>query len=231
MTVIIPRRFCGPPDSGNGGYTCAHVARALGVGPAEVTLRRPIPMETPMELVAGEGTMLLMAGAETIATGVDATFPATTSPTITYAQAEAAAIASPAFHNHPFPTCFVCGPYRGDGLRIFPGLVTDAAERIFAAPWIPAAEFGDAQGRIKPEFLWAALDCPTGFAAGFPWAGTLVTGRLAAALIAPVRAGERCVLTSWKTGEEGRKHHAYCVLNGEDGTVRAQARATWIKLP
>src|SRR5258708_28781839 len=42
----------------------------------------------------------------------------------------------------------------------------------------PSGEFGDSRQLLRPEFLWAALDCPTGFAAGFPMAGKLVTGRL-----------------------------------------------------
>jgi hypothetical protein len=57
-----------------------------------------------------------------------------------------------------------------------------------------------------------------------------VTGRLGARLVAPVRVGEKCILLSWATGLEGRKHFAECVLFGEDGSLRAESRATWIKL-
>ncbi len=32
--VIIPARFNGPRDSGNGGYTCGRVAAELGAGGA-----------------------------------------------------------------------------------------------------------------------------------------------------------------------------------------------------
>ena len=39
-TLVIGSRFCGPPDSGNGGYVCGLIADYLG-GPAEVTLRKP----------------------------------------------------------------------------------------------------------------------------------------------------------------------------------------------
>lgn len=83
---------------------------------------------------------------------------------------------------------------------------------------------------VRDEFIWAALDCPTGFACGFSSAGTLVTGRLAVKLRASVRIGERCVLLSWPLGIDGRKHHAAAALIGEDGTARAEAKATWIKL-
>ena len=47
--VIIDRRFCGPPDSGNGGYVCGLTAGFLD-GEAEVTLRRPPPLDTPLDV-------------------------------------------------------------------------------------------------------------------------------------------------------------------------------------
>jgi hypothetical protein len=74
------------------------------------------------------------------------------------------------------------------------------------------------------------MDCPTGFAAGFPWQGTLVTGRLAVEQVLPVYALRPYVVTSWPTGSEGRKFHAEAALHGPDGELCAKARATWIKL-
>ena len=116
-------------------------------------------------------------------------------------------------------------------MRIFPGLVSGAAEPpVFASAWIPAAEFTDRSRSVRREFVWAALDCPTGFAAGFPYMGKLVTGRLAVAPAREIKAEEKCVIMSWPLGIDGRKHHAAAALFGEDGTVRAEAKATWIKL-
>ena len=43
--VMIPRRFNGPPDSGNGGYSCGVVAALLDAPAVEVTLRAPPPLE------------------------------------------------------------------------------------------------------------------------------------------------------------------------------------------
>jgi hypothetical protein len=48
-TLSIDRRFCGPPGSGNGGYTAGHLAALIGDS-AEVTLRRPPPLETEMRV-------------------------------------------------------------------------------------------------------------------------------------------------------------------------------------
>jgi hypothetical protein len=234
--ITIARRFCGPPDSGNGGYTCGLLANALG-GASEVTLRMPIPIERVMHLQFVDPQHVhLKSGDDLIAEGARFELELSPTPTITFSDAVRAAEHSPAFKDHPFPTCFVCGPQRaqGVGLRIFPGSVAqstgDNFEHMFAAPWVPDPSLADKKGMIPDEIVWAALDCPTGFAGGFPYEGKLVTGRLGAKLISPVRAEERYVLLSWRLGVEGRKHHAAAVLLDEEGKVHAEARATWIKL-
>jgi hypothetical protein len=42
-SLSVARRFCGPPDTGNGGYVCGLIAGFVE-GPAEVTLRLPPPV-------------------------------------------------------------------------------------------------------------------------------------------------------------------------------------------
>lgn len=39
-SLVVARRFCGPPDSGNAGYVCGLIAGFLD-GPVKVTLRLP----------------------------------------------------------------------------------------------------------------------------------------------------------------------------------------------
>ena len=51
----------------------------------------------------------------------------------------------------------------GDGLRIFPGPV--AGLGLWAAPWTPDPSVAGANGKVRPEVVWAALDCPSGIAA------------------------------------------------------------------
>jgi hypothetical protein len=65
---------------------------------------------------------------------------------------------------HPFPNCFTCGPAReeGDGLRIFPGPVS---EGVVASVWIPHPSLTDELGTIPQPIVWAALDCPGGWSA------------------------------------------------------------------
>src|SRR5215218_4317713 len=50
--IVIDRRFRGPDQSGNGGYTCGLVAGAMD-GPAAVTLRLPPPLEVPLRVEDG----------------------------------------------------------------------------------------------------------------------------------------------------------------------------------
>ena len=67
--IIIDKRFCGPPNSGNGGYVCGRLAQHIPGG-AEVTLRAPPPLDTPLDAIAtGDGTWELRDGAKVVATG------------------------------------------------------------------------------------------------------------------------------------------------------------------
>lgn len=225
--VIVPTRFCGPPDSGNGGYTCGLLARELA-GVVECTLRAPVPLETPLKFERTATGGLLRNGEKTIVEASPTSLNITPPAPVPVKMAADAMSSSPALDaSHPFPTCFVCGPKRAehDGLRIFPA---PADENLFLAAWTPDSEFGDDEGNLKPEFLWAAMDCPTGFAAGFPTAGRLVTGRLAVQQLKPIRIGESCVLMSWPLGIEGRKHFSAACFYQQD-QLCAVARATWIK--
>lgn len=227
-SLTVPRRFCGPPDSGNGGYTCGLLAQELG-GVVECTLRAPVPMETPLELERTEAGGALRYNGKTIVEASRANIAVTPRPPVSLQVATDAMASSPALgHQHPFPTCFVCGPKRtpGDGLRIFSAPANDG---MFAAAWLPDSEFGDKDGLLRPEFLWSAMDCPTGFASGFPSVGKLVTGRLAVEQLKDIRTEESCVLMAWPLGVEGRKHFSAACLYQND-VLCAVAKATWIKI-
>ena len=228
QSVTVPARFCGPPDSGNGGYTCGLLAKELG-GVVECTLRSPVPLEEPLEIERSQSGGILRQDGKVIVEANSTTLDVAPPAPIDLETATAAMKSSFALDPcHPFPTCFVCGPKRKahDGLEIFPAAIH---EGLFAAAWLPAAEFGDSRQVLLPQFLWAAMDCPTGFAAGFPVAGKLVTGRLAVEQLQPIKIGERCLLLSWPLGIEGRKHFsAACLYQNQKPC--AVARATWIRL-
>jgi hypothetical protein len=238
QTMTIPRRFRGPPNSGNGGYVCGMLARQIA-GAAEVTLRAPPPLETELDLVeVGTGVWEVRQGTATIAIGSAVTLDLSRLERATYAEAVEAAKRTPVKpHEHLLPMCFVCGPDRapGDGLRLFAGpLLRQHARGTFAVPWTPDASLAAADGLVAPEFVWSALDCPTGYVAQHdPETGNfnvlpILLGRLSVRIEGRPRPGERCVVTSWKTGSEGRRLIAEAALFGEGENPLAVGRAIWI---
>ena len=220
--IVIDRRFRGPTESGNCGYTCGLVAAFLD-GSAEVTLRLPPPLDRPLEVVRDDGVVRALVEGRVVAEGKPAAVELDVPDAPSFEEAAAAALPQGDLDS-PFPECFVCGAHRsaGDGLRIFAGPL---GEGLVAATWVPA------ESHQAPEFVWAALDCPGAYAGGFGVGerGTLVLGRLAATVDGVPRAGERSVVVGWPLGEEGRKVYAGTALYGEGGRLLGRARATWIQ--
>ncbi len=229
--VVIARRFNGPPNSAQGGYAAGVVAAYID-GPAEVTLRRPPPLETPLTIARQNGQVQLLHDGALIAEGGATTIDLAVPEPPTFAQAETAAQHSPCLASeNDFTGCFVCGRGRQapDGFRVFPGPV--GADGVYACPWVPHVSLADDAGNVSPLYLWSALDCPSGIALNdvAPLVSSLL-GRFAVQLTAPVRAGERCILIGWCTGQDGRKLHSASALFTEAGTLCGVARATWIAL-
>src|SRR5215472_8325674 len=52
-SVLIEKRFCGPPTSANGGYVCGLLATHID-GNAEITLRAPPPLLQRLAIVISE---------------------------------------------------------------------------------------------------------------------------------------------------------------------------------
>jgi hypothetical protein len=212
MEVVIARRFRGPADSGNGGYSCGVFA---GGRDAEVTLRLPPPLEAPLRVADGVVTYGDAVVAEVREAGVGLEPP----PPVTWDEAVAAQ--SPDLTS-PFPQCFVCGHARGDdALHLHAGSV--AGRDVVAAPWQVRED------TVGPEFVWAALDCPGAYATGVPGRGTVVLGRLAAHVERVPEAGERCVVVGWSLGADGRKHGAGTAVFGGSGELLGVGRALWIE--
>lgn len=212
----VPARFNGPPGSGNGGWSAGAFARAAGPrgGVAEVTLCVPPPLET--DLVYADGAVHAPDGTRvaTVATVAGAGEPV---PPVTFDEATVASRAYPGFVGHPFPTCYVCGPERADGLRLFPGRLPDGRT---AAPWTVPDD-------VTTETVWAALDCPGGWAA-LHTGRTFVLGRIAARVDALPSPGTACVVVGHADAMEGRKAFVSSTVYAPGGTPLATARATWI---
>jgi hypothetical protein len=227
-SITIQRRFNGPLDNGQGGYSAGMVARFVD-GPAEVSLRRPVPLDAALEIAReADGSVRVLDGDALVAEGRPAPgfeidVPAPVSPE----DARAATARYLGEVDGPFSRCFVCGRTRDDGFHVFAGQV--ARRRLMASPWTPPAWAADDDGDVRPEFVWAALDCPATFATLLEDGASIgVLARLTARIAAPVPAGREHVVIGWPLGVEGRKAGAGAAVLAADGSVLAAARALLI---
>jgi hypothetical protein len=229
--VSVASRFCGPPGSGNGGYSVGLLGKHVG-REVEVTLKRPIPLGETLQVVRDEvGGATLVRGGNEIAiarrTELDIDIP----EAVSFSQAAKARASYPGYTVHPFPNCFVCGTSRccGEGMCLFTGTVE---EGIVASSWVPAAEFITHEGVISPELTCAALDCPGAWAliARYGIDGPFVLGRMTYRFEKPIHAGERYVVMGWALGREGRKAFCGTAVYDAKGEVCAAAAATWIQI-
>lgn len=238
-TLIVEGRYPGPPNMGHGGYVAGVLVDRIGGAlerPVQVTLRKPVPLDTPLEVVAtGEGPGVeLRRDGDLVAEAGPADDPKVISsldlpppPAITVARA--AEDASPSLYDNGrgvHPICFGCGNRRTDdeGLQVFAGPVEVHGRRQVAGVWRPGSH-----ERTSDGWLLAALDCPGAFAfiaegtrAGL--LGRIVYQRLDSS---PVDPTADHVVIGWQIGVDGRKMFAGTALFDEGGRCLAAARATW----
>jgi len=228
-SVHIPSRFNGPLESGNGGYSAGVVAGFVD-GPAVVTLRSPVPLDTSLEVAREDGGPVRMLDREVLvaealpAPDLDVEVP----EPVSLEEAHEAAGRYRGLPDGVFSRCFVCGRAREDAFRVFAGEVE--GRQLVASPWTPPPWTADAEGCVLPEFMWAVLDCPTFFAVHIQRDLTLsVLAQLAARIDAPVVAGEEHVVMSWPTEADGRKRQAGAAVLSREGKTLAVARALLIE--
>lgn len=229
-TLSIPSRFNGPLDSGNGGYCSGLAARHID-GPAQVTLRRPVPLDTPLPLHRDpNGSVRVLDGDALVlearpAPDFELDVPAPVDP-------HRAHEATSRYRGAPdnlFRRCFVCSSIRDDSFGVHAGSVD--GRPLVASPWTPPAWAADSTGRVLPEFMWAVLDCPTYFAAHMDTdLSPSVLARFTGRVDGPATAGEEHVVIAWPLDADGRKRHAASALLSADGTTLAVARALMIEL-
>ncbi len=226
--ISIERRFRGPDRSGNGGYTAGTLADAVDAPTVTVTLRRPPPLESPLELVPDGAGVRLMDGDAVVAVAGPGVLSYEPAAPVSYDVAVEASKGYRGFAEHPFPGCFVCGPARdeNDGLRLFAGPV-EGRDGTVAAGWLPTTAFTAAGRELSNSILWSALDCPGGWSIdliGRP----MVLGRITATVHAAPAVDEPCVIVGQSHGGEGRKAFTSSALYNAAGTLLAQANHTWI---
>jgi hypothetical protein len=242
--LVVPSRFCGPPRSGNGGWTAGALASLLlgdgdgdggGDGDAvSVRLHRPPPLETALDVATslddGRRTAVATLGRDVVATAaeVDGSALPVAVPAVDAETAQAAESRFRGSEDHPFPTCFVCGPQRapGDGLRLRPGLLLWRDDAT-ACTWTPDASLDGGDGTVPAPVVWAALDCPGGWSvdlAGRP----MVLGTITARVRRRPRVGEACVVTGAALGAQGRRSLTATTLYGDGGEELARAAHIWV---
>ena len=97
----VASRFCGPPGSGNGGYTVGMVGKRLGQE-VEVTLKRPIPVDETMQVVADPAGVAALLHTDTeIASARVVELDLDVPDGITFSQAAAARASFPGYQAHP----------------------------------------------------------------------------------------------------------------------------------
>jgi hypothetical protein len=233
-TLSIPARFNGPPGSANGGYTCGRVARLVDAEEVEVSLRKPPPLERALTVVRDGERVELRDGDELVAEGRPSELRLDVPDAVPRGEVAEAEEAGREIWTaeHPFPSCLVCGPAReaGDGMRIFPAALP-GRDGLWGACWTPHESLGDGDGSVRPELVWAALDCPTS-APGANWGvgPAIVLASLAARLGCAVRVGEPHTILSWALEVDGRKRRGAAALYDSGGVLTCASRALWIEL-
>jgi hypothetical protein len=227
-TLCIAARFCGPPGSANGGYLAGRLS-SFAPGIQRIRLHAPIPLDCELQVVETADALELRHDERVLASARPAALDLRVPHAPDYVNALAASRRFVAFGRHAFPGCFVCGDgrTRGDGMRIFAGATDDGT--MVAAPWKPDETLAGAHGKVAPEFMWAALDCPGYFAArsdGVP----MLLGEYTAHVDRLVHVEEPCVVIGWRIAVTGRKYEVGTALFDEDGELCGRAKAVWLEL-
>ena len=222
--LTIARRFRGPRTSANGGY--ARAARPGGVGwtPAgvEVTLRLPPPLERPLAVDAGRRARAAARRRGARRRGARRR-----------SRGHAACAADVRGGGGGGPRAGGLGrpgvrrvlrlrhAARGRRPRDPRGARAGRDDGLVATTWV-------AQD-VRPEIVWAAIDCPGAYALRGDGRGEPLLARMTARIDRLPAEGERCVVGGWPLDDDGRKRHAATALYGEDGAAVAVSRQLWIE--
>jgi len=227
-TLIVAARFRGPATSANGGYFAGLVA-TLASRTVSVRLLKPPPLDTEFTVQElDDGVLQVLDHGQPVGEARAAVLTLSALAAPDYLEAVEASRHYAGFRHHRFPSCFVCGTQRvrGDGLRIFAGPVPERG--LVAAPWVPDASLDGGDGKVRAEFMSAALDCP-GYYAVAPDDRMMMLAEFTAHVDRRVHVGESCTLIGWQLGTDGRKHEAGTAIFDGKGELCGKARALWIE--
>lgn len=221
--IIIDERHQGPFGAANGGYVAGILGDALGPGPSNVRIRRPVPLGTPLHIARKLDSAVLMhddrivASAETIDDEIPEAGFATLEEVLDGEDVD--------FDMGMFAECFVCGQGAPTGLGVTPRKL---GEGRFAAVWRPLASNHIHGSLVEATYLRSALDCPGGFAVLSKHQTVALTGTLTSMVNFLPTVDETLIVVGEAIWAEGRKLGAVTTIFSESDEVVATASAVWI---
>ncbi|MCE9499688.1 MAG: hypothetical protein K8R21_04195 [Leptospira sp.] len=206
--TVLSKRFCGPPKTGNGGFTAGLLVEAVGTDAAEIRLLNPTPVETSIIIESEKGLRGTIfndskKALATLKSIPDEDFPEYNLPVVPdLDDAKKMSVLYAGFTTHPFPTCFVCGPKRevNDGMRIFVGPAPEQIgfDNLLVGHWLPDETIASQNGFIRDAAIWGALDCPGGFSAVSDDPRLIVLSKICGRIIERPKVGENCIVMTWR---------------------------------
>ena len=250
-SLIVEEKFRGPPVSGNGGYVgglFSTVIDAAGSGNIEVTLRSPIPLDQPLQVIYHTDTSANIVQGETLIAEVrEDDFEMQLPSPPDWSLVEAAAPDSFSFGENLndllvgrqgfHPICFCCGVEHEDGLGVYAAPVASSVvgepsnanpNAMVAAIWPTKRAWADESGCIPIEYLWTAMDCPSQFAFLADDIRTGLLGRISARVHERPVAGETLMVVAWTIEVQGKKHFAGSAIFDRAGKCYSEAKTVWI---
>ncbi|MEU6992035.1 hypothetical protein ABZ953_15420 [Streptomyces sp. NPDC046465] len=238
-TFTIAAAYQGYPGIALGGYVAGLLVGRTDAGAVRVDFRAATRVETPLrfdELADGvvrlsdtAGTELVTATPVRAPSTTDAPAPPTPAEARTAAEAFRAAGLAGLDAGGASIDCFGCG-HRPPDQGVHQQCMGVPGRGLVATAWTPHPAFADARGSLRPEALWAALDCPTAWAGIH--LGTLRRGAVTASLTAtsprPVTAGEEHITYAWPISTVGRKHTMGVAVATSAGELCTVGEALWI---
>ena len=227
----IPAHHNGPPTSAHGGVAAGRFAEFVDPRRASVRFHTPVPLDAELRPrhVDDDPTMVEIAdGASLVAT----VSPCAPRPVSLRRGSSADVVAAEhgwrtgIASDHPFPTCYACGPQRLDGLGLRPGPVAGRGRHLTA--WSPGTD-----GDVDPWLVWAALDCPSGMPAlaEVSTDELVVTGTIAVSIEEPVPGDEELQIVSHLIARSGRRLATEAALFDASGRPLATCTAVWLAVP
>ncbi len=245
-TLIIDRRFNGPAQSANGGWTGGLLARRLTssqlLGETDlfpsvsVSLKAPPPLDVPLQIHRSEDASLTLKHGELVLAHAqleqfELKIPIPPSMAIANAASEKGFQRGLARASWPYAKCFACGVSRVDGLCISPSPLGAAGSGdVVAASWTPSVWLAEGDDQVKLEAVWAALDCPAGIAWSYQLAdgAAMVTAKMSVSILKRPRVRQAHIILGWPIEREGRKLYAGTAIFSADGELLASSRQLWL---